>query len=800
MGCAINVYLIIAVLYISFAFSTPINNDHSFVVSSTTPQSKFDKAIKSVSIPQIYLMKIQSNIRNRFANTTVTSKVRNFGNTAQEVVFSFILPESAFISGFIMEVGGQNYTAYVKEAEEAKRIYNEAISSGVAAAHVAVSARDSNKFSVSANVESEGKAAFYLTYEQLLKRQNGLYEQIINIHPGQPVKDLTVEVVINESRKITHLRTPPLRSGNEITTEQSDLDPRADTEIYNDTLAIVKFSPNIERQKELAHVFGSNVEQGLAGQFVVQYDVERDPKGGEVLVQDGYFVHFFAPDNLKPLPKQVVFVLDTSGSMLGQKLDQVKKAMNTILEQLNDHDTINLVEFNGKTKVWDLNNPKKNVQYPQLGYEHQESLKNIPFPPAYKANADNIKKAKWAISQLVADNLTSMLGALEVALHLIEVERTQTNKSDLIKRQPIVIFLTDGEPTDSSADEIIHKITKLNSGPRKAPIFSLSFGEGADKDFLQKFSLQNSGFCRFIYEASDASLQIEDFYRQIASPLLSDVSFKYEDSVKSLTKTDFPLHFGGSEIVVAGWCGTDFSTAFVDGYGIDGEISLISNVDDSISNVERLWAYLTINQLLEQKEISSNWTELKQQALDLALRYSFVTPVSSLVVVKPNGTQSVNAQESKAQFYDDGTVDIRFDNGDDIYPFGFVPEQLVPVVTEQTTANLHDMLIFENDSKNNLTNITKSEYDTLILNLPWLTDILSDDFITMSNNSYRIGINETIMDDVKCLKTPLGQEGHCALIHKCAQIHSMLTTSQKYFDHFCVIRNKYAGVCCPNTS
>lgn len=95
----------------------------------------------------------------------------------------------------------------------------------------------------------------------------------------------------------------------------------------------------------------------------------------------------------------------------------------------------------------------------------------------------------------------------------------------------------------------------MNSGKRNAPIFSLSFGDGADKNFLQKLSLNNSGFSRHIYEAADASIQLTDFYTQISSPLLTNVNFKYTPSVSNLTKTNFPIFFGGSELVVSGRIG-----------------------------------------------------------------------------------------------------------------------------------------------------------------------------------------------------------------------------------------------------
>lgn len=88
------------------------------------------------------------------------------------------------------------------------------------------------------------------------------------------------------------------------------------------------------------------------------------------------------------------------------------------------------------------------------------------------------------------------------------------------------------------------------------PIFTLSFGGGVDKAFLQTLSLKNGGFSKHIYEAADAALQLQEFYKQISSPLLSNVTFKYEPSVTSLTITEFPIHFDGAEIVVSGWSAT----------------------------------------------------------------------------------------------------------------------------------------------------------------------------------------------------------------------------------------------------
>lgn len=94
-------------------------------------------------------------------------------------------------------------------------------------------------------------------------------------------------------------------------------------------------------------------------------------------------------------------------------------------------------------------------------------------------------------------------------------------------------------------------MTQLNA-KHKVPIFSLSFGDQADKHFLRKLSQKNFGFSRYIYEAADASLQLQDFYRRISSPLLHNIKFKYDAEVEEVTKTCFPIYFRGSELVVSG--------------------------------------------------------------------------------------------------------------------------------------------------------------------------------------------------------------------------------------------------------
>ncbi|KAF5307797.1 hypothetical protein FQR65_LT06669 [Abscondita terminalis] len=762
-------------------YSSALPTENTLVVT-TFEQKNVSKESSPLLSPSVKINEIHvtARVRNRYAVTTIRSKIKNYDTKPKQAAFSVILPDSAFISNFTMEINGQNYSAYVKEKEEAKKIYDEAVALGNSAAHVAT-ARDSNRFTISINVEPETKAVFYLTYEELLKRQNGRYQLVINLHPGELVRNLDVVVEIAESRKLIDVKVPPIRTGNEIRNDNNDLDSRAVLQIVNDTSAVIKFAPNVERQKALAYGLGMKEDEGLAGQFVVEYDVERDPVGGEVLIQDGYFVHFFAPKDVEPLLKYVVFVLDTSSSMWGQMIQQLKEAMHKVLSQLHPNDLFHLVEFNTNVRVWNLNNYSQSTWFPTaddvnwVDSNGPEDLVNFNFPDAYMVNAENIAKAKESISKFEAVSATDINTALQVGLYLVKITK-QNNKHP--NHQPIIMFLTDGEPTvrETSTEKILNGIRKLNE--RNTPIFALSFGEAADKNFLQKLSLNNNGFSKHIYEGADAALQLEEFYRQISSPLLANVTFKYEPSVTSLTKTEFPIHFDGAEMVVAGCYDSnenvDESFGNVTAWNGSEMVSMNFTVQRSVSSIERLWAYLSVKQLLDQKEVNEdNKTNLQKKALELALNYSFVTPVSSLVVVKPNATSNVDVENAKKGDEYLALTDNRF---------GGVP----------LTAGLHFDFDYDESRDTpdyNFKATTQASPDLFTMH-PWISAVLDEDgFITLPKGKYNLGLNEIIPDVVNCEVNK--KSGFCKLLNACPQASNVVRNLDDYISHFCELKDEY---------
>lgn len=210
-------------------------------------------------------------------------------------------------------------------------------------------------------------------------------------------------------------------------------------------------------------------------------------------------------------------------------------------------------------------------------------------------------------------------------------------------RSPVIVFLTDGEATSgvTNKNAILKSVRKWNEN--NIPIFSLGFGEYADFDLIKKISLQNNGFGRKIYEASDAAMQIIGFYNEIAVTLLNNITFKYLDKpVQNVTKHVYPNYFNGSEMVVCGFY-DESSEASELGFRISastvhntdlvltgGLENIIRIDDDNITNsgdfeeiTEKVWAYLTIKQLLDKKLASDDTVTIesyKKKVLELSLR------------------------------------------------------------------------------------------------------------------------------------------------------------------------------------
>ena len=575
---------------------------------------------------------VRSDIRYRFATTQMSSVVRNVDAMAQEISFDVTLPENAFIMAFHMTIDGKRYDGQVKERKQAKHEYQDAKDRGQSAGHVRQVPRHANVFEVAVNVAAGNAVNFTLTYQEVLRRRRGIYEHEIHVDPGQPVQDFRIEVQIRENRPLKFVRTPALRTDFLLTNLVEDASTKYDITLIerpSPETATIVFTPDIKEQGD---------GKGISARFVVQYDVEHAGISGDMLVVDGYFVHFMVPDNIPNiLPKDIIFVLDVSGSMYGQKIRQLKVAMKTILSALKPTDRFNIITFNHEFQKW------------------KEGLVEV--------DETSITNSQEFVKHMHAKGMTNINDALLEAVS--EIERRHDKE-----RVGMIFLLTDGLPIsgETITDTIASNI--LNANNRTVAIFSLAFGENAGYDWLKSLSAQNFGFARKIYEASDAALQVSSLYNEISSVSLKDINITYQSSSvdeSSLTDTEFPMVFNGTEIMICGlWKEGEKKLEYkITGLESTRKIDITKEVDsidamivspdeetdklftgprDFSGLVERMWAYKTIRQLLKEKAKHvgdiGKVQELKQKILEMSLKYKFVTPLTSMVVTKPDKSET----------------------------------------------------------------------------------------------------------------------------------------------------------------
>ncbi|XP_064823902.1 inter-alpha-trypsin inhibitor heavy chain H4-like isoform X2 [Oncorhynchus masou masou] len=561
----------------------------------------------------IYSFHVNSTVTSRYATTIITSRVANRMNQSQEIEFHVKIPKMAFISKFKMTIEGETYDGVVKQKEEAQQQYTQAVSRGQSAGIVSSVGRTLEEFKTSVTVAALSKVTFELTYEELLKRRLGKYELLIHARPMQPVADFKIDVYINERPGINFLEIKGGLSTKELA--------NAITKTHASSEAWVHFYPSKEQQSQC----DSCGEQGLNGDLVIVYDVHRNTSMGELKESKGYFVHHFAPSDLPRIPKNVVFIIDRSGSMHGRKMKQTRQALLKILVDLVEDDHFGLITFDYTVSTW-----KKEL---------------LP------ANQENLEAAK-SFARHIQDR-----GATDINAAVLE-GTAMLNRNPREGSASLLILLTDGDPTTGETNlKKIHKNVKEAIG-KKFPLYCLGFGMDVNFEFLEKMALENSGVGRRIYEDSDAALQLQGFYEEVATPLLTDVQMVYVGGA-NLTQTNFSQYYNGSEIVVSGQI-TDNNietfTAEVIAISKSNRVMYSETIstDEPIearpdSHIQRLWAYLTVKQLLDKDVQSSGKAKekVKKEALDLCLKYGFVTPLTSMVVTKPQGETSQVAHKPK---------------------------------------------------------------------------------------------------------------------------------------------------------
>lgn len=555
-------------------------------------------------------------IEGQHAVTEIDQRIRNISGQMAEAVYLFPLPQGAQISGFEMWIGERKVDGEILPAEKAREIYNSIVRSKRDPALLEYVGLGTYRTSVFPFAPDEEKH-LRIRYSELLRKESGLVRYVYPLNTEKfskyPLEEARVEVRIRADGKIKNLYSPT----HPVQVTRGD-----------DRTARVSWSARKEIPRVDFELYYS-VDEGEVGASVLTFRPDRG--------LPGYFLFLASPrvEREGPVePKDIVFVLDTSGSMReDNKIGQAREALTYCLRSLNPGDRFGLVSFSDRIE------------------KYADRL--LPF------NEEEKNKAAAHVLQLEANGGTNIHDALLQGLSLFEA-------GDRLK---MMIFLTDGLPTVGVTD--VGAIVKAVGGANAARVRIFPFGVGYEVNttLLDKIARENGGDAEYVKPRENLEERVSGFYSKVQSPVLSDLKVDWGPvKVRDLIPAQLPDLFRGGQILLTGrYEGVGPARIAVTGRSQGRERRFefdVSFEERSEGNarlfIERLWAQRRIGQLLDQIQLYGKSGELVDEVVRLSTRYGILTPYTSFLIREDADLRNLRAQAAEA---DRALNQLRADTG-----------------------------------------------------------------------------------------------------------------------------------------
>ncbi len=528
--------------------------------------------------------RVEGTIRGRVADVTVEQVFHNDSGRQLEGTYLFPLPEGATVARFAMTMGGKLVQGEIMEAEQARRIYTDIVRRRKDPGLLEYLGRGLFKARVFPILPYQD-LTIRLSFQQILPENDGTIEfryplATDRLH-GQPVENALVSLQVESDVDVKAIYSPShdvavVRDGNRKAHVSYE---RAGKRQEHDFLLYVGRSP-----EDVGFSFLSHKAAG----------------------EDGTFLAVFAPSNDvaadRLMPKDVVYVIDTSGSMVhDDKIGQARKALEYGVRVLNPGDRFNIVAFSGAVR---------------------------PFRDGLVEATGEIKDAasKW-IAALKAQGGTNIEGALTEALKM---------STD---RLFMIVFITDGRPTIGTRDPavLVQLVKKQNtSGAR---IFTFGVGFDLDVRFLDRIADVTKATRDYVMPREDIEVVTSRFFRKVSQPVMSDVQVEFGSGIHDVYPQSFSDLFAGGQVVVMG----RYAQAGDRVIRLKGKLAgreVVHVYEATFSNGEsaaylpRLWAHRKVGFLLDAIRLNGEDEELVDEIVRLAVRYGIVTPYTAGLVVE----------------------------------------------------------------------------------------------------------------------------------------------------------------------
>ena len=563
-------------------------------------------------------IKLDTKINGQVATTHVEQVFRNDTNFTLEGTYFFPIPESASIVEFSIWENGKKLVGEVRSREEARRIYDQIVRQQRDPGLLEYAGKDLFQASIFPIPPNSDKK-LELTYTQVLKAESGTVSYRYPLGTG---RNLWRNQGLGSETRPGNM--PPQKFGTvsgkiEITGKDAlrniySPSHSIDVKQKGDRSASVSFETN-SNDNDLQLFFGiSNEDFGLT---LLTY---REPG------KDGYFLLMVSPrddvSEREVVAKDIVFVLDTSGSMADAgKMDKARSALMFGIKTLRDVDRFNVINFAGE--------------------EHLMERELI------RADAAGKKRGEDFVSKLRPTGGTNINDSVIASLK-------QFQKSE---RPKMLVFMTDGLPTvgETNADKIIANLKAAKNIDVR--IFPFGFGYDVNTALLDKLGTENGGISDYVQPKEDLEVKVSNFFARVSSPVLSDLEL---DLGPVETEAVYPRKLGdlfkGMQLVVIGRYKNDSdlrnAALILKGRsGKDARSFAYNDLDFPARATEndflpRLWASRRVGWLVEEIRINGETKELRDEVVDLGTRFGLVTPYTSYLAI--DGTMA-NAPRDSAQ-------------------------------------------------------------------------------------------------------------------------------------------------------
>ena len=547
-------------------------------------------------LPASPVVRISSNVRTRIdgrvAVVEVEEQFRNAGGGIAEGTYLYPLPGEAVFQNFSLWMGETEVRGEMMNAEQARGIYEEIVRRLRDPALLTLEGHGLIRARVFPIQPGETRRVV-LRYTQLLQRAGDALRMRYAIGqrgalPGTGFLDRAPN-------------TPADRFTFRVTV------PNADSygTPYSPTHAITSRRNGDQLLITLDSAASGDVElfvpvrRGLVGTSLVAH-----APGGE----DGYFMLLVSPaqeDDAPALARDLTFVVDVSGSMSGDKIEQAKAALRQALNTLGGQDRFRLIAFSNRVTNF------------RDGFA--------------AASPENLEAARRFVDGLQADGGTNIAGALDAALSATVAE----------ERLPLVLFLTDGLP--SVGEQAPERIAQ-NAGARigRSRIFTFGVGHDVNTYLLDRLAQEGRGTAEYVAPEANVEAAVGSLLNKIRHPALA--SLRIEHAPVGLVQTypsRLPDVFFGEELVIFGrYHGTGGGEIVVSGQrgGRTERFTAQAVFPASATENEfipRLWASRRIGELTRQIRIEGASQNLVQEVRELGLRYGILTEYTSYLVQEP---------------------------------------------------------------------------------------------------------------------------------------------------------------------